>query len=402
VGRILLGVTGSIAAYKAPFIVRALQKNGHDVQVILTKGGENFVSAQALATVSRHPVLGDLWASFSGGESAWTQHIDLAQKIDIFLIAPATAHTIAKFAQGLCDDLLSAVFLATRRPVLLAPAMETNMYRHPMVQANLRRLLRLSHVRLIPPGKGYLASGARGEGRLAAISRLVLEVERALTPPLLKGQRILITVGATREYWDAVRFLSNASTGRMGLALARAAYLLGAEEVHLLAAHTDIPIPQKPFRITYAPTAEAMAAAFMQVYHAYDWLILSAAVSDYTFTDTLPTKHKKNHEPLTLTLRPTPDILAWAGAHKHPHQVLIGFALESDPDPTAAKEKLLRKNADWIAHNVISPHTGMGAPTNALTLLSRFGHVHHLPLASKETIALEMLKFIAHAHTPLV
>ena len=401
-GRILLGVTGSIAAYKVPLIVRALQKNGHEVQVILTKGGANFVSTQALETLSQHPVLGDLWESFSGGETAWTQHIDLAQKIDIFLIAPATAHTIAKLSQGLCDDLLSAVFLATRRPVLLAPAMETNMYRHPVLQANLRRLLRLSHVRLILPGKGYLASGAVGVGRLAAISRIVLEVERSLTPPLLQGRRVLITLGATREYWDAVRFLSNASTGQMGLALARAAYLLGAEEVHLLAAHTDLPLPKKPFRITYTPTAEAMAATFMQIYQDYHWLILSAAVSDYTFAEPLSTKYKKNTELLTLTLRRTPDILAWAGAHKHPHQVLIGFALESDPNPALAKEKLLRKNADWIAHNVISPHTGMGSPTNALTLLSRFGHAHHLPLAPKETIALEMLKFIAHAHAPLV
>jgi len=402
VGRILLGVTGSIAAYKAPLIVRALQKNGHEVQVILTKGGANFVSAQALESLSRHPVLGDLWESFSGGETAWTQHIDLAQKADVFLIAPATAHTIAKLAQGLCDDLLSAVFLATRRPVLLAPAMETNMYRHPVVQANLRRLLRLSHVRLIPPGKGYLASGAVGEGRLAAISRVVLEVERALTPPLLSGKRVLITLGATREYWDAVRFVSNASTGRMGIALARAAYLLGSKEVHLLVAHTDIPVPKKPFRITHTPTAEAMAAAFMQIYQAYDWLILAAAVSDYTFAEPLSTKHKKSSEQLTLTLCSTTDILAWAGAHKHPHQVLIGFALESDPDPALAREKLLRKNADWIAHNVISAHTGMASPTNALTLLSRFGHAHSLPLAPKETIALEMLKFIAHAHAPLV
>lgn len=145
-----------------------------------------------------------------------------------------------------------------------------------------------------------------------------------------------------------------------------------------------------------------MAATFMQIYQDYDWLILSAAVSDYTFAEPLSTKHKKNSEPLTLTLRRTPDILAWAGAHKHPHQVLIGFALESDPDPALAKEKLLRKKADWIAHNVISPHTGMGSPTNALTLLSRFGHAHPIPLAPKPVVALEMLKFIAHAHAPMV
>ena len=400
--RVLLGVTGSIAAYKAPLVVRALQKNGHEVQVLLTRGGASFVSARTLETLSHQPVIGDLWERLPTGEAAWTQHIDLARKVDAFLIAPATAHTIAKLANGLCDDLLTAVFLATRRPVLIAPAMETQMYRHPALQANLRRLRKLPHVTIIPPGKGYLASGARGEGRLASLQRLLLAVERALTPPLLKGRRVLITLGATREYWDAVRFLSNASTGQMGLALARAAFLLGADRIHLLAAHTEIPIPKNLYTVTYPPTAESMAHAFMQVYQEYDWLILAAAVSDYTFAETLSSKHKKTGGPLTLALQPTPDILARTGAHKLPHQVLIGFALESDPDPALAREKLLRKGADWIAHNVISPQTGMGAPTNALTLLSRFGHEHPIPLAPKPVVALEMLKFIAHAHAPMV
>ncbi len=401
-GRILLGVTGSIAAYKAPLIVRALQKNGHEVQVLLTRGGAQFVSAQTLETLSHRPVLGDLWARAPAGEMAWTQHIDLAQKIDAFLIAPATAHTIARLARGFCDDLLTAVFLATRRPVLIAPAMETQMYRHPVMQANLRRLQRLSHLALIPPGRGYLASGAVGEGRLASLGRILLAVERALTAPLLKGQRVLITLGATREYWDAVRFLSNASTGRMGLALARAAYLLGADKVHLLAAHTDIPIPRHLYTVTFTPTAETMASTFMQLYKDYDWLILAAAVSDYTFVERHSFKHKKTGDSLTLNLRPTPDILAWAGAHKLPNQVLIGFALESEPDPALAREKLLRKGADWIAHNLISPHTGMSTPTNALTLFSRLGHEYSIPLASKPAVALEMLKFIAHAHGPMV
>ncbi len=401
-GHILLAVTGSIAAYKAPLIVRVLQKNGHEVQVLLTKGGANFVSAQVLETLSRRPVLGDLWGYAPTGEAAWTQHIDLARKVDAILIAPATAHTIAKLAHGFCDDLLTAVFLATRRPVLIAPAMETQMYRHSTTQANLRRLQKLPHVTIIPPGKGYLASGARGEGRLASLQRLLLAVERALTPPLLKGRRVLITLGATREYWDAVRFLSNASTGKMGLALARAAFLLGADKIHLLAAHTDIHLPKNLYTITHTPTAEAMATTFMQVYQEYDWLILAAAVSDYTFADRLSAKHKKTVGPLTLTLQPTPDILAWAGGHKLPHQVLIGFALESEPDLAPAREKLLRKGADWIAYNRISPQTGMSTPTNALTLLSRFGHEHPIPLAPKPTIALEMLKFIAHAHASMV
>ncbi len=384
--------------------MRALQKAGHAVQVMLTRGAEAFVSAYTLEVLSQAPVLADLWArgNLGSAETAWTQHIRLAKEADVLLIAPATAHTIGKLAGGLCDDLLSAVFLAREGPILIAPAMETHMYRHPLVQANLRRLARLPHVKVISPGRGYLASGARGEGRLASIARLVYAVERALHPPLLAGKRILITAGATREPWDPVRFLSNRSTGQMALALARAAYLLGARTVHLLAAHLEVPIPSRLFRQTHVQTAQDMYEAFQRLYVDYDWLILAAAVSDYTFADSLPYKYKKSQGAPTLQLIPTPDILAWAGKHKKPHQVLIGFALESAETFEPAREKLLRKQADWIAYNPISPQTGMGTPTNAITLLSRWGHAHSLPFAPKSALALEMLKFIAHAHAPML
>lgn len=402
--KVLLGVTGSIAAYKAPQLVRALQKAGHQVQVLLTRGAEAFVSSYALEVLSQAPVLGNLWARgvLGSAETAWTQHIRLAKAADVFLIAPATAHTIGKLAGGLCDDLLSAVFLARTGPILIAPAMETHMYRHPVVQANLRRLARLPHVTLISPGRGYLASGAHGEGRLASMTRLVYAVERALTPPLLVGKRVLITAGATREPWDAVRFLSNRSTGQMALALARAAYLLGAQTVHLLAAHLEMRIPPGLFRQTRVETAQEMYQAFQSLYADYDWLILAAAVSDYTFADRLPYKYKKSQGVPILSLVPTPDILEWAGRNKKPGQLLIGFALESGQTLEPAREKLLRKQADWMAYNPISPQTGMGAPTNAITLLSRWGHEQAFPLAPKEILALEMLKFIAHAHAPML
>lgn len=395
---ILLGVTGSIAAYKSPLIIRSLHKAGHEVTVLLTRAAKQFVAPLTLEVLSRRKVLEDLWSNEKAGTAPgeWTQHIALAKQIDALLIAPASAHTIARLANGMADDLLSAIFLATRKPVLVAPAMEGDMYRHPATQANLRRLAHLPWVRIIPPGRGFLASGAVDTGRLASLYRIRMAVERAVSVPLLRNKKVLITLGATREHWDAVRFLSNGSTGRMGLALAEAAYILGAKAVHLLAAHTEIPLPKKLFSITYTPSAYAMLEAFQQVYAQYDWLIFAAAVSDYTFSERLSHKHKKSREGLTLSLTPAPDILEWAGAHRLPHQVLIGFALEEEGGEALAAEKLHRKGADWLAFNPISPQTGMATSTNALILLSRWGHRHHLPLAPKPHIAREMLIFIAH------
>ncbi|MCS6894940.1 MAG: bifunctional phosphopantothenoylcysteine decarboxylase/phosphopantothenate--cysteine ligase CoaBC [Bacteroidia bacterium] len=394
---ILLGVTGSIAAYKAPLIVRALHKRGHEVTVILTRAAQEFVSPLVLEVLTRRPVLADLWSTRGTGSSPgeWTQHIALAKNSDALVIAPATAHVIGKLAHGLCDDLLSAVFLATRKPVLIAPAMETDMYRHSLLQANLRRLVKLPWVSIIPPGKGFLASGMYGTGRLASLRRLILSVERAISPRLLAGKKVLITLGATRERWDAVRFLSNYSTGRMGLALAEAAYTLGADEIHILAAHTDVPLPKGIFHVTSTPSAQEMLAAFQSIYQRYDWLIFAAAVSDYTFPETSPHKHKKSDQPLSLSLVPAPDILSWAGNHHLPHQLIIGFALEGVGEGHLAADKLHRKRAHWLAFNEISPQTGMGTETNAITLLSRWGHHHTIPLAHKSEVAREMLTFIA-------
>ncbi|MCS7188588.1 MAG: bifunctional phosphopantothenoylcysteine decarboxylase/phosphopantothenate--cysteine ligase CoaBC [Bacteroidia bacterium] len=396
---ILLGVTGSIAAYKAPFLVRALQKRGHEVTVVLTRGAKAFVSPLVLEVLTRRPVLEDMWSVKSTGERAdkWIQHIALATQVDAILIAPITAHTIAKLARGLCDDLLSAVFLATRKPVLIAPAMEENMYFHPAVQANIRLLQKRSGVFIIPPGKGFLASGGIGKGRLAAPTRILWAVERALSPPLLKGKRILITAGATRESWDSVRFLSNGSTGRMALALAEAAYALGAEEIHILAAHLEVRFPKGILRITPALAAEDMMKSFQQIYERYDWILFTAAVSDYKFAEKFEGKRKKAKESVHIELVPTADILAWAGAHKKPSQVLIGFALENEGEIHYAQEKVFKKKADWIAFNPISANTGMSVSTNSITLLSRWGHQYNIPLASKAVIAKKMLIFIADA-----
>lgn len=396
---ILLGVTGSIAAYKAPFIVRKLQKAGHEVTVILTRNAKKFVAPLALETLTRRPPLGNLWGREATAEAPglWTQHIALARQADLLLIAPATAHTIARLAQGLCEDLLTAIFLSTRKPVLIAPAMEGHMYRHPLTQRNLRTLGSLPHVRIIPPGKGFLASGGRDIGRLASLRRISLAVERALHLPLLQGKRILITAGATREPWDRVRFLSNGSTGKMALALAEAAYILGAKEIHVLAAHTEVNWPKNLFRITPVSTAQSLLAAYQRIYENYDWILFAAAVSDYTFAESLEYKARKKLEGLTLSLVPAPDILAWAGAHKKPYQMLVGFALENLGEEEAAYQKLLRKEADWMAINFISPHTGMGTNTNTLILRSRWGHRHEIPLAPKNIVALKMVELIAHA-----
>ncbi|MCX7606804.1 MAG: bifunctional phosphopantothenoylcysteine decarboxylase/phosphopantothenate--cysteine ligase CoaBC [Bacteroidia bacterium] len=393
---ILLGVTGGIAAYKAPELIRSLHKRGHEVTVILTQAAQRFVSPLVLEVLSRRPVLRELWR---GGEEdsspgEWTHHIALAHQADALLVAPATAHTIAKFALGQCDDLLSAVFLATRKPVLIAPAMESQMYRHPSVERNLHFLKRMEHVEIVAPGVGFLASGRRGIGRLASLTRLLAAVDRAISPPLFKGERVLITAGATREPWDAVRFISNGSSGQMALALAQAAHALGAEEVHVLAAHTEVRFPKALFRVTSTPTAQQMFEAFQKIYEQYHWLLFAAAVSDYTFAYPFSGKHKKGEKELHLTLVPTPDILAWAGQHRKPHQRVIGFALEEPDKENYAREKLSGKGADWIAFNPISPETGMRSRTNALTLLSRWGHRYEIPLGPKSEVARKMLIFI--------
>ncbi|MGQ9864277.1 MAG: bifunctional phosphopantothenoylcysteine decarboxylase/phosphopantothenate--cysteine ligase CoaBC [Bacteroidia bacterium] len=375
--KILLGVGGSIAAYKALFLVRTLQKQGYDVQAILTDGAQKFVTPLSFEALTHHPVAQSLWET---NEQGWARHLQAAQEAHAILIAPATADLIARLAMGRADDLLTATVLSARCPILVAPAMEGNMYRHPALQKNLHQLRKWGYT-VIPPGRGYLASGKEDEGRLASLSRILLALQRALHPPLLAGKKVLITLGATREYLDPVRYLSNGSTGKMGKALAEAFYAYGAT-VHLVAGHTEVPLT--PFKKTFTPTAQKMFETVQQIYTDYDILVFAAAVSDFTTTPAVQ-KIKKS-DPPSLQLSLTPDILAYVAQNKLSHQKIIGFALETQDLLTQAHQKRIQKGVDWLVANRLSPKEGIGSDTNQVWLLSADQSLH-FPLQPKKKLA---------------
>lgn len=376
--KILLGVGGSIAAYKALFLVRALQKEGHEVQVILTAGAQKFITPLSFEALTHHPVAQSLWEIDNQG---WARHLQAAQEAHAIVIAPATADLIARLATGRSDDLLTATVLAARCPILIAPAMEGHMYRHPALQKNLRQLRKWGYT-IIPPARGYLASGKEDKGRLASWSRIFLALQRALHPPLLAGKKVLITLGATREYLDPIRYLSNGSTGKMGKALAEAFYAYGAN-VHLVAGYTEVSL--KPFKKTFTPTAQSMFETVQQTYTDYDILVFAAAVSDFTATPA-PEKIKKSNVPPTLQLRFTPDILGYVAQNKLFHQKIIGFALETQELLTHAHEKMRQKRVDWLVANRLSLKEGIGSDTNQVWLLSA-DQTLHFPLQPKKKLA---------------
>ncbi|MEL7601763.1 MAG: bifunctional phosphopantothenoylcysteine decarboxylase/phosphopantothenate--cysteine ligase CoaBC, partial [Bacillota bacterium] len=360
---VVLGVTGSIAAYKAADIISGLHKLSIDVRVILTEGGAQFITPLALETLSRAPVYTD---QFSREAPYEVEHIALAKLADVFLIAPATANFIGKAANGIADDHLTTTFLATRAPVLIAPAMNVNMYNHPAVQKNIG-ILRTRGCTFIEPAEGLLACGDTGKGRLAPVEEILAAVQAALSRKHdLAGKRILVTAGPTREAIDPVRFLSNRSSGKMGFAIAEAAARRGAS-VRLIAGPVQLPTPLGVEREDIVSSAE-LCAAVERAFPACDALIMAAAPADFTIPEISEQKIKKHGEGLTLSLTPTADILARVGERKT-HQVLMGFAAETQELERNAKDKLARKRLDFIAANdVTAPGVGFAGDTNAVTL----------------------------------
>lgn len=415
---VLLGVSGGVAAYKACELVRELQQRGHRVQVILTRGGSRFVSPLTFAALTGEPVLTRLFASAAPGgqgreaSESSIEHIALAQSAAALVVAPATAHVLAKFAHGLADDLLSTVYLATTAPVVLAPAMNVNMWQHPATQANLDLLRQRPATAIVAPDAGYLACGMVGEGRLAEPAAIADAVEQVLagapprvpasaaSSPLWRGQTVLITAGPTREALDPVRYLSNRSSGRMGFALARAAARQGARVV-LIAGPTPVPPPSDPaIEVVAVTTAEEMAAAVFARFDRCDAAILAAAVADYRPAHAAPAKLKKNSQPLRLELVPTTDILAELGSRKS-GQLLAGFAAETGDPVPAARAKLAAKNADlMVANDVTLPGTGFDAADNAVVLVSAAGELPILR-ASKDRIAEQILQALAGLRRPV-
>jgi len=385
----LLGVTGGIAAYKTPELVRALVKAGARVQVVMTPGAHDFVTPLALATVSQRPVLSELFVR--DGSGRWNDHVHLARWADAMLIAPATANTLGKMAHGLCDNLLLACYLSAECPVFVAPAMDLEMYRDAGVQANLARLKERG-VRSIGPEHGELASGLVGEGRMTEPQAIVAALHEALVGrSKLAGKRILITAGPTQEAIDPVRYIGNRSTGKMGFALAEEAAWRGAA-VELVAGPVALNTDRVGIQRTDVVTAAEMAAACKERFATCDIAIASAAVADWRPTKASGAKLKKGAELEPLNLEPTEDILAWMGGEKTEHQHLVGFALETDNELEHARGKLMRKNLDLVVLNSLrDAGAGFGHDTNRVTLLTRHNDPEAIPLMSKAAVAQRIL-----------
>ncbi len=382
--RIVLGVTGGIAAYKAALLVRLLKTARAEVQVVMTPDAARFVTPLTLGTLSEREVLIEVWPETS--EASWTKHVELGLWADLFCIAPATAQTVAKLASGFCDNMLTAVALSARCPILVCPAMDCDMYAHPATQRNLSRLREMGYA-VMDADSGPLASGLVGVGRLPEPESIAGRIRERLQPDRrMAGQRVLVTAGPTREFFDPVRFLSNPSTGTMGFALAAEAARRGAT-VTLVAGPVALETPPGVARVDVT-RADEMHAAVQHHAPTADLVVMTAAVADYAPAETHAHKQKKGDGDLTLALRRTPDILAELGTQKKPGQTLVGFAMETQDGSEHAMEKLRRKNLDCIVLNVLGePGAGFGPGTNRVTVLYADGHEDALPLLPKPDVA---------------
>lgn len=383
---ILLGVTGGIAAYKSVELVRLLKKAGADVQVLMTPDAGRFITPLTLGTVSERPVLTEIFVD--GDEGSWTRHISLGGWADLFVVAPATAQTLAKLAHGFSDNMLTATALAARCPLLICPAMDHDMFVHPATQKNLEVLADFGYT-VMPPAYGSLASGLVGQGRLPQPDAIRTAVDEMLGDTAhresLAGRRVLVTAGPTREHIDPVRYISNPSSGKMGFALADAAARRGAD-VTLVTGPSQLQSPRSVARID-VESAEQMHRSVME-HRKADIIIMAAAVADYTPVETSTQKMKKHDGDIALQLRRTPDILAELGTRRSDDQILVGFAMETEDGLAHAREKLEQKNVDWMVLNTLTDAgAGFGVDTNRVTLINRHGDEEELPLMSKRRLA---------------
>jgi phosphopantothenoylcysteine decarboxylase / phosphopantothenate---cysteine ligase len=383
--RLVLGVTGGIACYKAVELVRLLVKDGFTVQVIMTRGAMEFVAPLTFQTLSGRPVATE---TFNLTQESEIGHIHLADSAKLFLIAPATANVIGKIAAGIADDLLTTVLMATRAPVLIAPAMNIHMYENPILQENIRKLRRMGY-HFIEPAEGYLACGYEGKGRLPEPDEILEEVRRFLKSKDLVNEKLLITAGPNREPLDPVRYLSNRSSGKMGYALARAGLRRGAEVV-LVSGPTELEPPAGAHLISVT-TAVEMRHAVLKEFSRCTAVIMAAAVSDYRPVDFAVTKMKRGEGPIELRLEPNPDILKEIGVNKN-GKILVGFAAETEELIANAEKKLREKNLDMVvANNVTEEGAGFDVDTNVATIVDRSGAVRSLPLMSKDALAEQIL-----------
>jgi phosphopantothenoylcysteine decarboxylase/phosphopantothenate--cysteine ligase len=399
--RITLGVTGGVAAYKAAELVRRLQQDGFTVQVVMTRGAREFVTPLTFAALSGQKVITDLFAE-SGGEAnleSAIEHIAVAQRTDLLLVAPATADILAKFARGIADDFLTTLYLASTAPVVVAPAMNVNMWNHAATQESVETL-RARGVKIVDPDEGYLACGMTGAGRLAGQAAIVAAVHEALHSVRdLAEEKVLVTAGPTRESLDPVRYLSNRSSGKMGYAVAEAAAQRGAHVI-LVSGPTSLEAPAGVERID-VQSAEEMHRAVLEKVADCSIAIFAAAVADYRPAESSGQKIKRNQEPMTISLQPTHDILASVARNKG-GRFIVGFAAETEHVAENARKKLAAKNADLIvANDITAEGAGFDHDTNIVTLFARDGRDLALPRMSKSEVAQRILDEVVRLRSKL-
>ena len=379
--KILLGISGGIAAYKTPLIVRQLIRQGAEVRVVITPAAKQFVTTLTLATLSNNPVL-STFTSSDLDNPVWNDHVELGLWADALLIAPATSNTLSAMAQGRCNNLLLAVYFSAKCPIFIAPAMDLDMYAHPSNKKNIKTLASYGN-NVMPTGEGHLASGLEGKGRMLEPEEISENLITFFNPVLsLKGKRILITTGPTYEAIDPIRFIGNHSSGKMGFALARAASELGAEVI-LISGPSEEKISHPSVSIQRVVSSEMMFEEVKKYYADVDIAIAAAAVSDYKLKNTLKQKIKKTQDQLSLELIPTQDILAFMGENKK-DQCLIGFALETENELENARSKLKKKNLDAIILNSLKDEgAGFSGTTNKIKFICNDNTVKAFPLQTK-------------------
>ena len=389
--KILVGVSGSIAAYKSAVLVRLLIKAGAEVQVIMTAAAADFITPLTLATLSKRPALS---AYVRDEEGTWNNHVELGLWADALVIAPATAHTLAKCANGLCNDLLTAVYLSARCPVFVAPAMDLDMYRHGSTQANLQKLESYGD-NIIEPGCGELASGLVGEGRLAEPEEIVQRLERHFSRrSVAVGKRVLITAGPTQEAIDPVRYISNHSSGKMGYAIARAFANAGAK-VTLVSGPVALDVTDPSIKKISVRSAHEMFTATEAEFVGSDLVIFAAAVADYAPAEVAQQKIKKKEMEFSLEMTKTVDIAGTLGLRKKSNQLLVGFALETNDELENARKKLETKNLDYVVLNSLNDlGAGFAHDTNKITVIDREGVERHFELKTKQEAAQDLLELI--------
>ena len=394
---ILVGISGGIAAYKIPELIRQLRKAGAQVQVTTTKNALEFVTSLTLQTVSGHKVYSDVFAAINEHS---TEHISLPDWADLMLIAPATANLLCKMAHGIADDALTTTFAAMRKPVVIAPAMNTNMYESPATQHAIHQLAQWDNITMLDAASGELACGTSGKGRMQEIDVLLAAAEYALTPKTLLGKHILITAGPTHEAIDPVRYITNASTGKMGYALARACLKRGAN-VTLVTGPSQVSLQAwkefTPLTIVPVQSAADMCQEAVRAFETADISILCAAVADFTPAYKAEQKIKKQpgQTSMSIDMTTTTDIAATLGKRKRADQQLIGFALETHDELLNAQRKLVSKNLDMIVLNSLQDvGAGFGTDTNKVTFLYPNGTTKNLPLMSKEEVADEIISHL--------